>query len=51
MNIENQDDAESNTEVNGFLKEDASYTNQTSSPSSSFYLLEDDNENIQLQEM
>lgn len=49
-NIESQDDAESNTEVNGFLEEDASDTNQTLSPSSSSDFFEDDNENIQLQE-
>jgi hypothetical protein len=49
-NIESQDDVESNTEVNGFLEEDASDTNQTSSPSSSSNFFEDDNENIQLQE-
>jgi hypothetical protein len=49
-NIESQDDVESNTEVNGFLEEDASGTNQTSSPSPSSDLFEDDNENTQLQE-
>jgi hypothetical protein len=49
-NIESQDDVESNTEVNGFPEEDASDTNQTSSPSSSSNFFEDDNENIQLQE-
>jgi hypothetical protein len=49
-NIESQDDVESNTEVNGFLGEDASDTNQTSSPSSSSNFFEDDNENTQLQE-
>ncbi len=49
-NIESQDDVESNTEVNGFLEEDASETNQTSSPSPSSDLFEDDNENTQLQE-
>ena len=49
-NIESQDDVESNTEVNGFLEEDASETNQTSSPSPSSDLFEDNNENTQLQE-
>jgi hypothetical protein len=51
-NIESQDDVESNTEVNGFLEEDASGTNQTSSPSPSSDLFEDDddNKNTQLQE-
>ena len=49
-NIESQDDIESNTEVNGFLEEDASETNQTSSPSPSSDLFEDNNENTQLQE-
>src|ERR687895_1696475 len=48
-NIESQDDVESNTEVNGFQEEDASDTNQTSSPSSSpsSDLFEDNNENTQ----
>jgi cobalamin biosynthesis protein CobT len=49
-NIESQGNVESNTEVNDFQEEDASDTNQTSSPSSSSDLFEDNNENTQLQE-
>jgi hypothetical protein len=49
-NIEDQDNVESNTEVNGFQEEDALDTNQTSSPSPSSDLFEDNNENTQLQE-
>ncbi|HEX5976001.1 MAG TPA: hypothetical protein VFY68_01925 [Nitrososphaeraceae archaeon] len=49
-NIESQGNVESNTEVNDFQKEDASDTNQTSSPSASSDLFEDNNENTQLQE-
>jgi hypothetical protein len=51
-NIEGQDNLESNTEVNDFQEEDASDTNQTSSPSQSpsSDLFEDNNENTQLQE-
>lgn len=51
-NIENQDNVESNTEVNGFQEEDALDTNQASSPSPSpsSDLFEDSNENIQPQE-
>jgi hypothetical protein len=49
-NIESQDNVESNTEVNGFQEEDASDTNQTSSPPPSSDLFEDNNENTQLQE-
>jgi hypothetical protein len=49
-NTESQDNVESNTEVNDFQQEDASDTNQTSSPSPSSDLFEDNNENTQLQE-
>jgi hypothetical protein len=49
-NIESQGNVESNTEVNDFQEEDASNTNQTSSPSPSSDLFEDNNENTQLQE-
>lgn len=49
-NIENQGNVESNTEVNDFQEEDASDTNQTSSPLPPSDLFEDNNENVQLQE-
>lgn len=49
-NIENQDNVESNTEVNGFQEEDPLDTNQTSSPSPSSDLFDDNNENTQFQE-
>lgn len=48
-NIENQGNVESNTEVNDFQEEDASDTNQTSSPLPPSDLFEDNNENLQLQ--
>ena len=49
-NIEDQGNVESNTEVNDFQEEDASDTNQTSSPLPPSDLFEDNNENVQLQE-
>jgi hypothetical protein len=49
-NIESQGNVESNTEVNDFQEEDASDTNQTSSPLPPSDLFEDNNENVQLQE-